>query len=540
MKNSAEMFSKQAKMRAYDEGRRSRLGSTKSQFGKVGRNIDFESDKPRLAQERFVEQPKAKQSEIDSTDKSLRREIEVIEERNPNEEVDSKDFKKTDGPPTVRNAPATTNDELITRHKAGGAFIKAWTVVDHVVIPPVIQPKKSWFYPNYLVGSMIVDAMDRCIDGNKELDWIAPNYFSLAVRLYYAVMFYVQILKAKEAATKLTRTESTWFRSLKRVFPLESLPIAGPMIPYFSNIVSVKPNDDKYDFIYPDYQINQGLKVEEGRPDVGPLYFIAPNTTILAEFLRQFTQLTANQLIGQTNNRDDYFDNTGALVPHRLGVDFQFAGIEYQAQLTVGTSSTLSNVAMDKALPETKNRCIEIHPYWRRSKASNIPTVVTTYDHKTIGEALRMDQDFEWFEECIHMATIQCKFMHESTNMSQIPATGGSEVLVSAKMTGKNKSYVAATEWYPTNWEQMKAEFYTTRADTEPDQFANASYALSTGTISWESNGHPIGGRQIGHRSGPYWDNRQFEYKSDYATEVARRLQTMITSLFFDAKGEAS
>jgi len=279
------MSSKQAKMKAYDTTRRARLGSTKSQFGRVGRNIDFESDKPRLAQEQFVERPKAGQSEIDSTDKQLRNEISTLENRAESEENDSKNFKKVEGPATIRNASATTGNELITKHQAGGAFIKAWTVVDHVVIPPVIQPKKSWYFPNYIVGSMIVNAMDRCIDGNQELSWICPSYFSLATRLYYATMFYIQILKAKEAAGKLTRSESTWFRSFKRVFPLESLPIAGPMVPYFSNIVSVKPNDDKYDFIYPDYRVNQGLRVDKGKPTIDVEYYIQPNTTILAEFL---------------------------------------------------------------------------------------------------------------------------------------------------------------------------------------------------------------------------------------------------------------
>lgn len=534
------MSSTFARRKAYDDGRRSRFGSTKSQFGKVGRNIDFESDKPRLAQERFVEQPKAKQDEVESTDRQLRQEMASIENRAEKEGTDSENFKKVEAPATVKTAPAMTDDELITKHKAGGAFIKAWTIVDHVVVSPVIQPKKSWFYPNYIAGSMILDAMDRSIDGNQELTWIAPNYFSLATRTYYAVMFYIQILKAKEAAGKLDRTEGTWFRSFKRVFPLESLPIAGPIIPFFSNIVSVKPNDDKYDFIYPTYPINQGLEVEKGIPKITDPYFIMPNVTILTEFLLKFSTMTSAQLIGRTGNRDDYFDDTGALVPHRIGEDFTFAGIEYHAQLTVATSQSLSNIGMDKALPEVRDRCKEILPYWRRSKVTSIPPVTNTYRHSTIGEALRMDQDFEWFEECIHMATIQCKFMHESTNMSQIPATGGSEVLVSASMTGRHKDYEAAEIWYPENWSNMKAKFTTTRADTGADQFANAAYSLSTGTISWVSNGHPIGGRQAGHRSGPYWNNREFEYQSDFEIEVARRIQTMITSLFFDAKGEAS
>jgi hypothetical protein len=536
--------SKQARMFAYDNERRSRLGNTKSQFGKVGRNIDFESDKPRLAQERFVERPKAKQEEVDSTDKGLRAEMHQIEERSENEETDKSDFKKTAAPATVRDAPTATNNDLVTKHKAGGAFVSAWTITDHVVIPPVIQPKKSWFYPNYAAGSLIVNAMDRCIDGNQELDWICPSYFSLAVKLYYSIIFYIQILKAKEAAGKLERSEGTWFRSFKRVFPLESLPIAGPMVPYFSNIISVKPNDDKYDFIYPTYLVNQGLTVNKGKPSVSPEYYILPNVTFLAEHLAKFTSLTKAELENQTNNLDDYFDDTGAFVPHRTRVDFEFAGIEYHAQPSADMSASFSGIAMDKAPPETKKRCIEVHQYWKRSKITGMSRVPKSYDHPTIGDALRMSDDFEWFEECIHMATIQCKFMSESTNMSQIPATGGSEVLVSAEMTashmddkGNSKSPIS---WYPEFWKDVKAKFTTTRADTTPDQFANAIYALSTGTIVVDKAANPVGGYQAGHRAGPYWANREFEYQSDYKIEVARRIQTMITSLFYDAKGEAS
>lgn len=527
-------------MKDYDDKRRSRFGGTKSQFGKVGRNIDFESDKPRLAQESFVQRPKAKQNEVDSTDRSLRDEISKMEDNANKEDTDSKDFVKVEAPSTVKDAPRMTNNELIAKHTAGGAFVKAWTIVDHIVVSPVIQPKKSWFYPNYIVGSIIVDAMDRSIDGNQELTWICPNYFSLLIRLHYAVMFYIQILKAKEAAGKLSKTESTWFRSFKRIYPLESLPIAGPMVPFFSNIVSVKPNDDKYDFIYPDYVTNQGLIVEKGKPKVDPIYLIQPNITILAEFLAQYTTLSTAQLRNNINGVYDYFDGTTALVPHTTGVDFTFAGINYSAQLTADMSMTMANVAMDNALPEPRTKCYEIHHYWKRSRVSGMPQVGDTYNHSTIGQALRMDEDFEWFEDCIHMATIQCKFMSDSTNMSQIPATGGSEVLISAAIEGGSKEYEGPTEWYPENWHDLKAQFYTTRADTEPDQFANAEYALTTGTINWTTNNQPIGGRQAGHRGGPYWNNREFEYQSDFKIEVARRVQTMVTSLFYNAKGEAS
>jgi hypothetical protein len=528
-----------AKANEYGNSRRNMFSGTSSQFGRVGRNIDRESEKPKLATEKFVERPRAEQDEQPSTSDKVRDEMDKLEE-DKEKETDKSDFKSDKSPPTVRKAPLFTSDELVSKYEPGGAFIKMWTSVDHISIPPVIKPMKSSYMPNFIMGSIIIRSLEDCLDGNEELKWICPFYFSLPVRLYYTVIFYLQILKAKESVKKIGKTESTWFRAFKRSFPLESLPVVGPMVPFLSNIVSVKPNDDKYDYIYPEFTTNGGLRVEKGVPLVSPIFFIQPNVLIQAEFLRQYCNLTNAQLVGQTNNTDDYFDDQLSLVPHRIGSIFNFAGIDFPAQLTVPTSMALSNVAMDHFLPEAKARCIEIHPYWQRSKAAGIPATQTTNEYSNIGEAMRMTEDFEWFESCVYMATIQCKFFTHSTNMSQIPTTGGSEVLVSAHITGQNAQYVGAEAWYPRNWRNLKSTFQTTRADTGPDQFLNAELALTTGTISWLDNGHPIGGRQIGHRVGPYWDNREFEYKLETPIEVGRRITTTIQSQFYDREGKAS
>lgn len=533
------MSSPRDRARQYDKDRKTRFSGTSSQFGKVGRNIDRESEKPKLATEKFVSRPKVEQDEQPSTSEEIRDEMNKIEKKK-DEETDKSDFKSEVNYPTVRKATVSTSDDLVSKYEPGGAFLKMWTTVDHISIPPVIKPRKSSFIPNFIMGSVIIRSLEDCLDGNEEMKWICPFYFSLPVRLYYSVVYYLQILKAKESASKLTASESTWFRAFKRTFPLETLPIAGPMVPYISNIVSVLANDDKYDYIYPTFAINGGLSVEKGVPTVSDSYFIQPNVLIQADFLRQFCNLTRAQLENQTGQQDDYFSNNLSLVPHRIGTGFTFAGINFPAQLTVATSSALSNVGMDSQLPETKGRCLDIHPYWQRSKAVDIPATQTTNEFNRIGESMRMVDDFEWFESCVYMAAIQCKFFTHSTNMSQIPSTGGSEVLVSAHITGVHPDYEAAIDWYPRHWRSLKATFQTTRADTGPDQFLNAELALSTGTISWLSNGHPIGGRQIGHRTGPYWDNREFEYQLETPIEVGRRVTTAIQSQFYDREGKAS
>lgn len=526
-------------MLAYDKDRRARSGATTSQFGKVGRSIDAESDKPKLREEQFAARPKYQQDEQTSTSEKVRTDLEKIE-HDGEKETDKTDFKSEPSPNTVRKAPMTTFNDTIVKYQPGGAFLKAWTVVDHISIPPVIQPKKSNYIPNYISASIIIEAIERCLDGNEELKWINPNYLSLPVRLYYAVIWYLQILKAKEAAKKITKSESTWYRSFKRSYPLESLPIVGPLVPYFTNIVSVKPNDDKYDYVYPDYITSGGLTIKEGVPTVTPIYFLQPNVLMLAEMLRQFATMTATDLSGQAHNADNYFDNQGSYVPHRNGVNFRFAGIDYPSPLTPQTAMTMANSAIDKPMPETKDMMIRVHPYWRRSKARDIPTAQQSETFDSIASSLRMTEDFEWFEDCIQMAAIQCKFFSDSTNLSQIPSTGGSEALVTCHITSPTDEYVGTEQWYPEFWRNLKATFQTTRADTGPEQFLNQEYALTTGTINWTVGGHPIGGRQAAHRTGPYWQNREFEFKLETAIPVGRRIPTMIQSQFYHRYGDAS
>jgi len=536
MNRTARVYGQQA------SNRNAKTGFTRTQFGNVGRNVDSESEKPKLRMESFANVPKPVEQQRSEDVKDTREELREITD-DKEKEVDVQDFKVTEKLPTVRKAARATSDEMISDHKSKGVFAKAWTISDHVTMPQVIQPKKSSFYPNFIAATLIISSIEQIMDGIEELKWICPHYFSLPARVYWSVLFYIQILKAKEAATKLTKPESTWFRAFKRIYPLESLPVVGPLVPFYSNITAAKPNDDMYDFIYPDYNANFGLAVGGGLPSIADSFFIQPNVLMISSFLLKFTQLNIANL-GETipdpanpnqNLGLRYFDVDGNFIPNRTVEAFTFAGIDFPAGLNVPTAQVIANLDMDKPLPESKHRLESILPYWKRSKCSDIPIPGNTNNYDDIGQAMRMMSDFEWFEDCIDMANIQCKFFEDSMNMSQIPSTGGSEVLISAHITGSKPKFKSPKTWFPNNWKNLKAQFRTTRSDVTYEQIFNAGYALSTATISWLNHEHPIGGRQIGHRTGPYWDNRLFQFEQTTDVEVMRRLRTMIRSQFFHA-----
>lgn len=529
--------------RKYDDAlkaRQTKSGKTKTRFGDVGRNIDAESEKPRLREHSFVREPKTVEEQRNLESVKVREDLSKIEE-DEEKETDVKDFVKKESKPIVRPAPAETIGEQVEKYTSGGAFIKAWTISDHVTVPEVIEPKRSSFFPNFISATIIIQAIEHCLSGVDELKWISPNYFSLPARIYWCVLFYIQIMKAKETAKKLSKAESTWFRAFRRIYPLESLPVAGPLVPFYANITAVKPNDDMYDFIYPDYPINQGLEVEKGAPKINDVFYLLPNIMLLCEFMKLFTTLTIARLDENVNGAGArFFDDLGNFIPNRTGVDFTFAGITFPATLTPAASSILATLGLDKPLPESKDRLKEILGYWKRSKAADIPGTGVTEDFSNIGTSMRMIDDFEWFEDCVEMATTQCKFFRNSINMSQIPSTGGSEVLICAHITGKHPTYRASPTWFPRNWRNLKSQFRTTRADTTYEQIFNAAYALTTATISWTGNNHPVGGRQLEHRKGPYWKNKEFQFAQPNDIEVQRRTLTMIRSLFFVAHGDAT
>jgi len=261
-----------------------KTGSTRTQFGNVGRNVDAESEKPKLRMERFADVPRPVEQQRSEKVQTTREELRDITD-DKEKEVDTQDFKSIEKLPTVRATAKVTTDDMVSDHKTKGVFAKAWTISDHVTMPEVTQSKKSSFFPNFLAATLIISSMEQIMDGIEELKWICPHYFSLPARVYWSVIFYIQILKAKEAAKKLTKPEGTWFRAFKRVYPLESLPVAGPLVPFYSNITSVKPNDDMYDFIHPDYDVNFGLSVANGMPVIKDSFFIQPNVMLISSLL---------------------------------------------------------------------------------------------------------------------------------------------------------------------------------------------------------------------------------------------------------------
>jgi len=462
--------------------------------------------------------------------------------------VDNKNFTSSDNnnqaPPPIR----TTAPDPAAATELKSAFTKCWTTVDDFDVPPVTFYDKSSYYPFGFNLFQVLFAMENVLNGNEELRWISPMYFSLPVRVYYAVIFFVQVLRARDISGTLSKPDSSFLRAFLRRFKDTSCVIAGPLVPIFTNIASCLPDDKQYDTVYPSLPLRGTYQVtHEGQGDsarknlsVDPLHHVLPSVPLVGSLLRLFCN---------TNNLDDHFNDAQEFVPvPDTGGDF--AGIRFPAK-TAGNwtneyAQVLFNPAMMRPLPESEFRLREVHPHWRRAGARFFPDIPTTTPFVPEGPSghTQLIDNFNWFEMCADMASIQSRFFSDSTNLSHIPVIGGRSTLVLADIkiidpqtTLPMLRPTTAPGWYPDVFTLVKAGFKSLTPVLHQDDIYNAVFSLTNGTLNWVTPGNAqIGSQDAGHRSGPYWNNTKVTFQQEHARAVSTGLFNLVQTLFYSAR----
>nr|UYD21361.1 coat protein [Colletotrichum associated partitivirus 2] len=480
--------------------------------------------------------------------RSLRNEEKELRNDAEKDVVDAKSFKVPDNSNQAPPPTRTTTNEPAAVPELKSAFSKCWTTVDEVTIPAITYYDKSWYYPIGLNLFQILFAMEDVLNGNEELRWISPMYFSLPVRVYYAVIFYIQTLRAKDASGTISKQDNSFLRAFLRRFKDTSCPIAGPLVPYFTNLVSCAPDDKQYDTVSPNLPPKGTYSVSHETTGassnlilhVDPLHHILPSVPLVGSLLRLFCT---------TNNLGQYFTESGEFVPvPSTGGDF--AGIRFPAQAgnqwTNVYAQVINNPAMMRPLPESDFKLREIHAHWKRSGVRHFPDITTTnpFNPEGSGGHTQLIENFDWFEMCISMAATQARFFSDSSNLSAIPTIGGRSTLVVSNINVINPSNneelprpTTVNGWYPDTFASLKSSFDAFTPVLHQDDMYNAIFALTNGTLNWKATGNAkIGSKDAAHRSGPYWDNQKKTFELASPVKVSTGLYNMVQSLFYSAR----
>ncbi|KAI1003047.1 hypothetical protein K3495_g5159 [Podosphaera aphanis] len=424
-------------------------------------------------------------------------------------------------------------------------FVKIWSANNASHIPRIQFEMLSWYTPNCICLFETLAAMETLLNNNKQLPIIAPNYFSLPVRVYYAVLFYVHILTARTQSTNSHSDDGSWLRSFYRQFRKTDLPIAGPLLAFFANITSCLPEDDQFNYVYPTIPtngtysaINSGTSESLLRTTtVRPAHHLFPCVPFLATMLRKFCR--------SPSLPDDMFDSKGQFVPFNLATGSGpdgFAGVVFAPHVAdtanPTTAALLSNPALSRPFPENRKALEDVHVHWRKTFAHNIPSmnVNDSYDPISLKDQTLLGDEFDWFKSCINAAAEQAMFFSDSTNLSQVPTVGNSSCLIESRL--KFTKYAAiptiANEWYPNIYSNVTAKFRATSPKLSADMMESAIFAVSNASLKWkDADDQPIGSFSTKSRYGPYFENQKYTYAVKQDGPVLTNILTAIETHFY-------
>nr|QLC36767.1 capsid protein [Sarcosphaera coronaria partitivirus] len=383
-----------------------------------------------------------------------------------------------------------------------------------------------------------------------------PDYLDYAVVCYYSIIFYIQILRAQQAAGKLSGGDRSFLNRFKDKFPYESLPVSSILFPFFSTIVATLPTDVKYDWIIPTYAADMFKRSYSGNFTTGDGgCFIQPQVPYMLRILRQsFTRTTISAI---STDSDDYFDDQERYITHAFADDavvtFCGATIRQNTARTDDRNTVFSACGVRHPFFANINQLTSAAPFMRRSKFNSFP-YVTVNDHDGmrvdsltpdngttwnanarqtgtghLDEFLEMGKfaDTEFFFELVRQASLHARFFEESKSLSDVPTTSGNEPLIGCKFrkvtNGRHVSDVdthlglqaaAATtpHWYPSTFEGYVGSFYTSRAGVSRQETLQAMSFGTQGSI----NVTYTGGHRVGDGPsfliGDYWANKQWTY----------------------------
>lgn len=439
------------------------------------RSYDAESRKPRLTTRKMARRQPPPETPSDESDDQISSDSDTELEQTLKMPVKDDSRRKTlrGKTPRKREEKDTAEQTAVHSQKESEVAEKSIAAAPHMImkssvyhmrIAPLTYPRVSTYVPSFYMFFFALNAAHSIVHENTYLRYLSPNYLTIASALYYSILGFHQILRAKVAAGIITKPEQQALRRFEREFPFESLPIMSPLIMFFQNLGMVKLADPMYTMICPTLPETIGTA-----PNVNGIFatndnIMLPNVPALIRFLYEIG--TAAAITDITQNR--------RLVPQsRVNANTNFFGINLALnQQNNATNQRLLYSAGWSEPPEIPDS-LDVKVI-RRIERWNLPNLGAATDLQSIGSFLQLDGNLEWFKPLINLCTEESKFFKGSTNFSAIDPTAGLSSLVECKQTDQTAPQ-STDSMYPFfdpnfNSDLWKFEINTTRGESTADE----------------------------------------------------------------------
>jgi hypothetical protein len=184
--------------------------------------------------------------------------------------------------------------------KKTAADAKPGSVPEHAsdVLEPFIgtrityasRKKLSGYWPSALMLDHIVHLLNNQFVDHFYFKRYCPDYHPYVLRLYFAILFYIQCLRAGLEVKAIPDDQHQFLVQFLEAFPPAKLPIPGPLIVLFKSICASQPEIPQYGKVYPKVPSNPGpVKRSEFRKS-DLISFVQPNVPGLFALLEDLNQ----------------------------------------------------------------------------------------------------------------------------------------------------------------------------------------------------------------------------------------------------------
>jgi len=430
--------------------------------------------------------------------------------------------------------------------RASQPFENYWSLETSFDLEEVTHEKPNYWTPNALALFEALRVSQRFTVASRIINKHHPEYLEYGVACYYAVIFHYQILRAREAANRLTGEESTFLRRFRRKFPEENLPIAGHLFPILSSVVSVLLPDPKYNWIAP--QAAPDLIGTSTHPNVSDMItrhrggpFLQPSIPMMLAILRHAIRVARDGSLtdGTHYDENDYYvtDTLNAAADTRI-----FSNTFRLNQVAAQEKNCIFNfIGVNHPFDADPEQLVQASKHWSRSSFADLsldPTHAT--DEISIKDiemffAMPKTQSMDWFSQLVNQATTHARFFSDIRNVSDLPTTGGNEVLIDTIMrtnaadgtavshTTRGLGLILNATAKPWRSDLLRKPIAGFRSSRSAVQRAQVLQALAFGTnaslpITIDAN-HV--GSGVSHRTGKFWEEENWnleKYADDFNT----------------------
>jgi len=378
----------------------------------------------------------------------------------------------------------------------------------------------------------------------------------LLSRLYYGVMFNIQTLRAMRSAHAATVSQRRFLESFENEYPLESLPVAGPLVNYFDSIIAYKPEGDRYNYVHPTFPDLSGLKAE-----------VAYSTTDLRTVkLVNIPALLSMIQVLRTTKRNDkepagfVHDETDIWYPIK---DFYPGKDKDSKTYTFGALKTTTDSDQQRALLQMyvsrpgPNHAVEtdfeglISVSMQLKKLTDLPTPKGTDDLSTVAGQCYLSEDLAWFQHCVSAAVSESNFFLGGKNFSQILTTGSSAITGRSDAKPLNQDFRTGFKntilgFYVPAIYQPEADSFTLATDSTPDDQAigkfnqlhyttpdNAVYVAQSVSSTRK---YSLGTSPTGERP-PFYETNYVQYESGRSVNPYAGMISIIRNEILVPKG---